>query len=120
MKHILKIAFAFTVLAIVTFVIWSINKPVKSTVTPEHKDSIEYAVYASQPTDYPEDCDPVYIPMDMLGAYQPGDRALVDSNGMIAEVVGIRSADSSQPIPVLHEVLIQERLDYNRWFPANK
>lgn len=80
-------------------------------------DSVEYAVYAGTPLDYVEDCEPVYIPMDLLGAYQPGDTCLTDSNGILVEVM-IRDAQSKQPVMLegYHMVKIDERLNYNKRF----
>lgn len=88
------------------------NKPV------DHKDSIEYAVYAVKPIDDPEDCEPLYIPIDILGAYEPGDTALSTDNYQLVEFA-IRDAETKQPImDGLHRVIIQERLNYNKWFKA--
>ena len=89
------------------------SKPVKAV----KNDSVEYAVYAGTPLDYVEDCEPVYIPMDLLGAYQPGDTCLTDSNGMLVEVL-MRDAESKQPVMLkgYHKVKIEERLDYNKKF----
>lgn len=87
----------------------------RQNVAIDHKDSVEYAVYASKPLNYPEDCDPLYIPIEMLGAYQPGDIALVDSNGMLVEFAP-RDEFNHLDSAGLHQVKVQERLNYNKWF----
>lgn len=80
-------------------------------------DSVSYAVYAGTPLDYVEDCEPVYIPLDMLGINQPGDTCITDSNGFLVPML-IRDAETKRGVmfPGYHKVKINERLNYNKNF----
>jgi hypothetical protein len=80
-------------------------------------DSVSYAVYAGTPLDAIEDCEPVYIPLDMEGIHGAGDTIVTDSNGVLVEVL-IRDAETRKAVmlPGFHKVRIDERLDYNKNF----
>lgn len=106
----MKKVFLLTSIAIVLTACSS--KPVKVA----NNDSVEYAVYAGTPLDYVEDCEPVYIPLSILGAYQPGDICLADSNGFLIEFP-MRDAETGHPVVTsYHKVKITERLNYNKSF----
>ena len=102
-------------IASITIVVTGCNS--KTNVANKANDSIAYAVYAGTPLDYVEDCEPVYIPLDMLGINQPGDTCITDSNGFLVPTL-IRDAETRQPVMLegYHKVKVGERLDYNRNF----
>lgn len=109
MKHTL-------ILAMVMMVMIASSCTSRQNVAINHKDSIEYAVYATKSIDSPHYVEPIYIPVAILGAYIPGDTALETQNGMLVEFP-LRDSETKQPIlDGLHKVLIQERMRYNKWF----
>lgn len=99
----------------ITIVVTGCNS--KTNVVNKSNDSIEYAVYTGTPLDYVEDCEPVYIPLDMDGINVPGDTCITDSNGFLIPIL-MRDAETKQPVMAAgyHKVKIDERLDYNKSF----
>lgn len=91
----------------------SVKQPV------QHKaDSLEYAVYVGKPINFPEDCVPVYIPIDdLLDLYQPGDTVSTMDDGMIVELP-IRDAETRKDVE-FDKVILQYRLEHNKNFPLN-
>lgn len=102
-------------IASITIVVTGCNS--KTNVVNKSNDSIEYAVYAGTPLDYVEECEPVYIPLDIDGINVPGDTCITDSNGFLAPML-MRDAETNQPVMVegYHMVKVGERLDYNKSF----
>ncbi len=99
---------------------WLGGKDAKSAKIPatiKQPDSVEYAVYASRPVDYPEDCEPVYIPMDMLGIHQPGDFVYVDTTSNILAELPLRDAETHQVAGCYKKVLLEQRIEHNKKFP---
>lgn len=81
-----------------------------------HGDSVKVAVYLSVPIDYPEDLDPLYIPINMVGTWEEGDTVLADENELIN--IGnpkIRDAETKQD-PRFHKVIIGQR-DTDKYLP---
>lgn len=78
-------------------------------------DSVEFALYASQPIDSPEDCDPVYIPMNLLGVFHEGDTVYINDNNVL-QTTFIRDAETGQKMNV-HKVRLQGRVEHNIILP---
>jgi hypothetical protein len=81
-------------------------------------DSVEFAVYASKPIDYPEDCDPVYIDINDLGLYHSGDTIEVNDYGRIPAIIHSRKKDLSEY--GTHLVILQERINHNKWISRDQ
>lgn len=95
----------------------SVKQPSQTNHLPK-ADSLEYAVYAGRPIDFPEDCVPVYIPIDLLGLYQPGDTVSTMDDGMIVELP-IKDAETRKDVE-FDKVILQYRLEHNKNFPLNR
>lgn len=110
--------------ALLVLAIWLIgyamgknHKPIEKLINSSSSDSIEYAVYSARPIDYPEDCEPVYIPLDMLSIAQSGDVVYIDTTTNILAPMPIRDAETRQPAGLYERVLLQKRVDHNKNLP---
>lgn len=81
----------------------------------DHKGEIEYAVYNSKIVDYPEDNDPCYIPMDLLGIHLEGDTVYVDGAGVLVPQL-MYDVETHKPVDSdVHKVVLLERMQDNKW-----
>lgn len=87
----------------------------RQNVTNDHKDSVEYAVYVSKIVDYPNDLDPCYIPMDLLGIHLEGDTLFVNGDGVLVPQLMYESETHKPVDNDVHKVILLNRIEHNKW-----
>lgn len=119
--RIIITAFVVTTIASALFLtglyIGVTNVSTLKPATVKQADSTEYAVYTARPVDYPEDCVPVYIPLDMLGICGPMDGVYIDTATNILAPMPLRDAETHQVARCYQRVVIEKRLEQNKKFP---
>lgn len=116
LKKLLSDAICISLAFIAGLLIGSIG-PNLSKIAIKQADSTEYAVYTARPVDYPEDCVPVYVPLDILGICELYDTVYIDTATNILAPMPLRDAETHQVAGCYQRVFIEKRLEQNKKFP---
>lgn len=84
----------------------------------DHKDSIEYAIHVGFPdTTEQIDGEPIYVPMELLGLYQPGDSVWINRRTNILTLPLSYTEENHRVLDTsgLMKVQMAERLYHNKW-----